>query len=251
MSERKNALPELPVYQDPSKGVKKTEKKPEKKEGRDKAKNDVRHEKVPAEKEIKGNKKEGSTKGKAHEIVDADKPKKDVPKKKGAVPEVLLIFVTKRLYDPLILETMNDQLRLFKGEKAYTKAIDGGEEIMGCGQIMRMPKSKLYKAFKEYCMSKYCHNEFACLSFLTTMLDKEKDDYNKFVNSFHEAWEKYYDQNRPGARVNCYVDTIYAALLSHFWDTQQNVPTPLSDEVIAEAEATVKKMELKGLGNRD
>jgi hypothetical protein len=249
MSERKNALPTLPVYQDASEGVKKTEKKP--KEGGDKPKKDVRKEKVPAEKEVKVPKKEGSTKDKAHAIVGADKPKKDGSKKKCAVPEVLLDFVARRLHAPLETDTMIDQFRKFKDNKEYKKAIEGGEEITRCGQIMSKPKSKLYQKFKEHCTSAYCLNEFMCLSLLTTMLDNENDDYDKFVKSFHDAWERYYDQRRPGERVNCYVDTIYAALLSVFWDTQKNTPKPLSDKVIVEAEETVEKMTMRALGGGD
>jgi hypothetical protein len=74
------------------------------------------------------------------------------------------------------------------------------------------------------------------------MLDHETNDYDSFVASFKEAWKKYLDPNKPGERVNSYYLETIDALCKVFWDKQKNMPTPLSDDVIAAATSIISRV---------
>jgi hypothetical protein len=237
MSDRRNALHDLPPYEEGagSQGVKKAEKKS--KEVLDKPKKDSTvKQKIPAEKETKVPKKESSTKYKTDNIVAVEKSKKDVVKKKKhvPVPEILTDAVMKLLYLEL-KGAMNDQFRKFTLDAVFK---DGkgkpSKAVLTLEGVMREQKS-VYKNFMNFCLSKHTHNEFMCFSLLVEMMDSQTDDYDKFVNSFNKAWVTYYDPKQVAAPVDCLRPDMVAGLHSVFWDTTTNMPKPLSEDLISKA----------------
>ena len=201
------------------------------------------------------------------EIGGGDKSKKavstDLKKKEkdaapavlvDAAPSVLVDAVSNLLYGPLLGETMSAEFEGFKLTSVFKEATPElskeAKESLHCATIMVDQTSTVYKKFKDHCNKRYCPNEFACLSLLAEMLHKQSDDYAKFVTSFNDVWEKYFDPNQPGERVNSYLLEPVAKLHAIFWDKKKKAPTPLSDDVILAAKAIIgeKKIVLRADG---
>lgn len=162
-------------------------------------------------------------------------------------PDVLVHAVSNLLYPPL-RESTNDQVRKFTTTPVFlsaTKKLTSEQRsAIFIEEIVRAEDQTLYLAFEELCKKTwFCHNELMCYRLLLRMSDEEKDDYDKYVNSFHEAWEKYLDPRGPGERVNSYCLKTIAALHSVFWDRTKKMPTPLTDEVIVAATLIMSKVD--------